>query len=117
MIYVQLSFVILNLVLFLLPFFFFLMIRRPPRSTLLPYTTLFRSTVDLVLLGELLAHHIDFRDLRRLDTRACRRSRRQVEAAGVAEFRGVLMLGTAASAIQAILRGNRANLGFAPERV
>src|SRR2546428_7348928 len=34
--------------------FFFLMIRRPPRSTLFPYTTLFRSTrkvsaeVDLV---------------------------------------------------------------------
>src|SRR3712207_8774111 len=27
-------------------FFFFLMIRRPPRSTLFPYTTLFRS-VDL----------------------------------------------------------------------
>src|SRR3712207_8342872 len=25
--------------------FFFLMIRRPPRSTLLPYTTLFRSDV------------------------------------------------------------------------
>src|SRR5260370_3184460 len=25
------------------PFFFFLMIRRPPRSTLFPYTTLFRS--------------------------------------------------------------------------
>src|SRR5256885_16671852 len=24
-------------------FFFFLMIRRPPRSTLIPYTTLFRS--------------------------------------------------------------------------
>src|SRR3989475_9438806 len=30
-------------------FFFFLMIRRPPRSTLFPYTTLFRSvTVDRV---------------------------------------------------------------------
>src|SRR5258705_8492257 len=28
-------------------FFFFLMIRRPPRSTLFPYTTLFRSR-DLV---------------------------------------------------------------------
>src|SRR2546430_13756796 len=28
-------------------YFFFLMIRRPPRSTLFPYTTLFRS-VDLV---------------------------------------------------------------------
>src|SRR5437660_3557739 len=26
-----------------LPFFFFIMIRRPPRSTLFPYTTLFRS--------------------------------------------------------------------------
>src|SRR2546430_10045968 len=26
--------------------FFFLMIRRPPRSTLFPYTTLFRSIVD-----------------------------------------------------------------------
>src|SRR5256885_8936177 len=28
-------------------FFFFLMIRRPPRSTLFPYTTLFRSRFDL----------------------------------------------------------------------
>src|SRR2546429_6366850 len=28
------------------PFFFFLMIRRPPRSTLFPYTTLFRSLAD-----------------------------------------------------------------------
>src|SRR2546430_6085609 len=27
-------------------FFFFLMIRRPPRSTLFPYTTLFRSPRD-----------------------------------------------------------------------
>src|SRR2546429_6178340 len=29
-------------------FFFFLMIRRPPRSTLFPYTTLFRSQVGKV---------------------------------------------------------------------
>src|SRR5437870_12552891 len=29
--------------LFFSPVFFFLMIRRPPRSTLFPYTTLFRS--------------------------------------------------------------------------
>src|SRR5256885_15823817 len=28
-------------------FFFFLMIRRPPRSTLFPYTTLFRSDPEL----------------------------------------------------------------------
>src|SRR2546430_11476906 len=37
-------------------FFFFLMIRRPPRSTLFPYTTLFRSALlalifPLVLLA------------------------------------------------------------------
>src|SRR2546429_3635309 len=31
----------MNIILYL--FFFFLMIRRPPRSTLFPYTTLFRS--------------------------------------------------------------------------
>ena len=29
--------------------FFFLMIRRPPRSTLFPYTTLFRSKVLLII--------------------------------------------------------------------
>src|SRR3712207_7928665 len=33
--------------------FFFLMIRRPPRSTLFPYTTLFRS---LVHPGQRIAH-------------------------------------------------------------
>src|SRR2546422_5302827 len=32
---------------FLYSFFFFLMIRRPPRSTLFPYTTLFRSRPQL----------------------------------------------------------------------
>src|SRR3712207_7248805 len=38
-------------------FFFFLMIRRPPRSTLFPYTTLFRSLNQAGLGGriELLA--------------------------------------------------------------
>src|SRR5438874_10528051 len=35
--------------------FFFIMLRRPPRSTLFPYTTLFRS--DLVSTG------VQFRDL------------------------------------------------------
>src|SRR2546421_12285301 len=36
-------------------FFFFLMIRRPPRSTLFPYTTLFRSQTaeSLLVLNEL----------------------------------------------------------------
>src|SRR5437899_6116112 len=50
-------------------YFFFLMIRRPPRSTLFPYTTLFRShnvTVDLVdedgtylNAGNLFSVHVD----------------------------------------------------------
>src|SRR5438874_7229157 len=31
--------------------FFFLMIRRPPRSTLFPYTTLFRSGIAMALAG------------------------------------------------------------------
>src|SRR5258708_28753649 len=33
-------------------FFFFLMIRRPPRSTLFPYTTLFRSRRRAVVSAE-----------------------------------------------------------------
>src|SRR3712207_8212864 len=40
---------------FLLCIFFFLMIRRPPRSTLFPYTTLFRS------VGGALTSGIDWR--------------------------------------------------------
>src|SRR6266853_2984696 len=36
-------YVVWVLLLFVNLFFFFLMIRRPPRSTLFPYTTLFRS--------------------------------------------------------------------------
>src|SRR5438067_10324113 len=37
--------------LFTLCCFFFLMLRRPPRSTLFPYTTLFRSTAGRDRLG------------------------------------------------------------------
>src|SRR3712207_7175539 len=33
--------------------FFFLMIRRPPRSTLFPYTTLFRSGAETFSVGDL----------------------------------------------------------------
>src|SRR2546430_16639938 len=36
-------------------FFFFLMIRRPPRSTLFPYTTLFRSPADPARPGRALS--------------------------------------------------------------
>src|SRR5688572_32409369 len=37
--------------------FFFLMIRRPPRSTLFPYTTLFRSPVAGHLVRQALLEH------------------------------------------------------------
>src|SRR2546430_12293474 len=39
-------------VLAIVPLFFFLMIRRPPRSTLFPSTTLFRSGLPRVSAGE-----------------------------------------------------------------
>src|SRR5258706_1791550 len=39
-------------------FFFFLMIRRPPRSTLFPYTTLFRSSCDDRSVREVLARKL-----------------------------------------------------------
>ena len=72
---------------------------------------------DFVLRVELLAHHVDFGDVRRLGAHAGGRHRRQVEAARVAELRGVLILGATARAVQSDLRGDGANLGFAPETV
>src|SRR5260370_30384099 len=36
--------------------FFFLMIRRPPRSTLFPYTTLFRSIIEIQPLDHVVGH-------------------------------------------------------------
>src|SRR2546430_8213427 len=48
--------------------FFFLMIRRPPRSTLFPYTTLFRSA----LRSQSLQH------IRRVDQRGVRQPLREV---------------------------------------
>src|SRR2546430_8043579 len=53
--------------------FFFLMIRRPPRSTLFPYTTLFRS----VLLEEKIAdgepgEEVHLRELPQLDRKSTR---------------------------------------------
>src|SRR3712207_7379246 len=38
---------------------FFLMIRRPPRSTLFPYTTLFRSLVHAQLAGDVVDQALD----------------------------------------------------------
>src|SRR3712207_9024231 len=39
--------------------FFFLMIRRPPRSTLFPYTTLFRSVEPLARLVVQVGDHLE----------------------------------------------------------
>src|SRR5690349_25178895 len=48
-----LSSLLFSIVMFLLLMpFFFLMIRRPPRSTLFPYTTLFRSRFDVRIGGD-----------------------------------------------------------------
>src|SRR3712207_7585095 len=52
--------------------FFFLMIRRPPRSTLFPYTTLFRSNRASILLGDYLFTHAFHLSATLDDVRACR---------------------------------------------
>src|SRR2546430_10007869 len=43
-------------------FFFFLMIRRPPRSTLFPYTTLFRSRMNGIERGAQPLHMVTATD-------------------------------------------------------
>src|SRR5438874_5562542 len=43
---------------YLYHFFFFLLIRRPPRSTLFPYTTLFRSSSPRALGGACSTIHL-----------------------------------------------------------
>src|SRR6266705_5629753 len=58
-------------------FFFFLMIRRPPRSTLFPYTTLFRSALEADR-GEAAADRRREQDAQHL----VRRERAQHEARG-----------------------------------
>src|SRR5256885_12005955 len=51
-------------------FFFFLMIRRPPRSTLFPYTTLFRSPRHLLRIRR---RQTELEKRRRRLPRSCRR--------------------------------------------
>src|SRR5258706_8025721 len=51
-------------------FFFFLMIRRPPRSTLFPYTTLFRSSALTPAISK--TRNTSFQCMRRGRNRFCR---------------------------------------------
>src|SRR2546429_4303927 len=70
-------------------FFFFLMIRRPPRSTLFPYTTLFRSREGPDVGGG----HVTDRVTRVLiDDEALRSLERRQQALGVDERRQLLVL-------------------------
>src|SRR5438876_6028077 len=57
---------------FLFAFFFFLMIRRPPRSTLFPYTTLFRSRRGLGVVPSLEADDIADEPVRCRDRKSTR---------------------------------------------
>src|SRR5450432_4371043 len=73
-------------------FFFFLMIRRPPRSTLFPYTTLFRS--QLVRFGDGGGPH-DVGPAFDDDRLADRRGMRQIDPVPVRVLQelGLLVLG------------------------
>src|SRR2546422_3401909 len=62
-------------------FFFFLMIRRPPRSTLFPYTTLFRSWVRREGKGPTCEEETETQVLSRYG--ACLECRHAVEAGGI----------------------------------
>src|SRR5258706_9577183 len=64
-------------------FFFFLMIRRPPRSTLFPYTTLFRSTRSSRLSPALLS--TKRRDAKASSSACTRRNDDQVSVASRSE--------------------------------
>src|SRR3712207_8509029 len=64
-------------------FFFFLMIRRPPRSTLFPYTTLFRSYQALAQFQEYFHNRLSVHILRRDPYRAQDRSGSLAEEFGI----------------------------------
>src|SRR5580700_11892625 len=62
-----------------LPFFFFLMIRRPPRSTLFPYTTLFRSRQGTLRDLRILSRRLRRRGLVDKDRKSTRLNSSHVE--------------------------------------
>src|SRR5258706_12957032 len=95
--------IFLDIVSDIVTFFFFLMIRRPPRSTLFPYTTLFRSHAgglrarDRAPAAPIERHRVrshgararHVRPVRRAVDRAPRDQRRRARAKGVLDLAGV----------------------------
>src|SRR2546428_12693954 len=98
-------------------FFFFLMIRRPPRSTLFPYTTLFRSIVRaklesaVAVLGSATPSLESFHHARegkyrllQLETRVENRPLPRVEVVDLRdEFRRTHRFGSASEALRAAM--------------
>src|SRR2546426_8912911 len=71
-------------------FFFFLMIRRPPRSTLFPYTTLFRSEASIVerdvqLAQQFAGAHLHVAHVSTADTLKAVRRGKRTKARGTCE--------------------------------
>src|SRR5438874_6135461 len=63
--------------------FFFLMIRRPPRSTLFPYTTLFRSQKPVAATELLRQTSLDNQTLRALEKRGLDRKSTRLNSSHV----------------------------------
>src|SRR6266481_8135551 len=90
-------FLILNADAYAVLFFFFLMIRRPPRSTLFPYTTLFRSRRrDRFDVGPDLAAEPG------RDHRLAGRHRTDARGGYRGDAGGVLLLGGGAALVRAV---------------
>src|SRR2546430_17323291 len=64
-------------------FFFFLMIRRPPRSTLFPYTTLFRSSAAISMILQYWNAQGVRIDARRADAQAIQKQLYSPKARGI----------------------------------
>src|SRR5256885_13461522 len=79
-------------------FFFFLMIRRPPRSTLFPYTTLFRSIEGMATVTDEI---IDLHDriIGKLFNAAKNKHQQQFQASGKAINDKVRMYGRIGQAL------------------
>src|SRR5207253_4793053 len=92
--YYPLLTILLSRTLLLLSFIFFLMLRRPPRSTLFPYTTLFRSVRRMLhnLLDDPFHHVVvSLQQIVAAHSRLARKARRSEEHTSELQSRGHLV--------------------------